>query len=374
MFRGKEFRKEFNNLSTLRAYFPHAPILALTATAPKEIIHAITDSLQLENPYLLNVNPNRKNIFLEKKLRLDTFHGMLGYDNILLPLAKDLKDKLLDFPQTIIYSKLRYCGYAYRLFERILADKQYHDNSHSPSMSLFVQFHSPQTSKMKEEILKEIKKEYSHIRVIFATSALGMGVNAPFIDQVIHIGPSSSLEQYMQEFGRAGRSGKNARAILHYTNSEIAENKLKFGLVNQSVQLYCRSENECLRKILLHHFGFSVSKQVPCCSICNPEMCTTFEKEKEIVFKCRHLSDANLDLLADAFDELLANLDLDLTENAAELFFGKICSADIADDVARLLTDVEYIKDIRDLFKHNIWDENVSKDIFSLIEKFSTAL
>ena len=74
---------------------------------------------------------------------------------------------------TIVYLKLKYCGYAYRLFEGILKDKQYSGNISDPVARLFAQFHGPQTKRMKKDIIHEIGKENSRIRVIFATSALG---------------------------------------------------------------------------------------------------------------------------------------------------------------------------------------------------------
>ena len=120
--------------------------------------------------------------------------------------------------------KLKYCGIAYALFERVIRDK-FVGEDQSPCARLFCQFHAPQTSKMKKEILSEIKRHNSRIRVIFATTALGMGVNAPYVDNVIHITPPASIEAYMQEFGRAGRKGQNAKAVLFYNNSDIAANK-----------------------------------------------------------------------------------------------------------------------------------------------------
>ena len=55
----------------------------------------------------------------------------------------------------------------------------------SHAVVFFAQFHAPQTDHMKAEILEEIKKETSNIRVIFATSALGMGVDAPNVENII---------------------------------------------------------------------------------------------------------------------------------------------------------------------------------------------
>lgn len=60
----------------------------------------------------------------------------------------------------------------------------------------FAQFHASQTRRMKKDIISEIKKENSRVRVIFATSALGMGVDAPHVVEIIHITPPSSFEAY----------------------------------------------------------------------------------------------------------------------------------------------------------------------------------
>ena len=126
---------------------------------------------------------------------------------------------------TIIYLKLKCCGYAYGLFERILKDRQHVGGTSEPTSRLFAQFHAPQTSRMKKDTISEIKKENSRVRVLFATSALGMGVDAPYVINVIQISPPSSLEAYMQEIGRAGRTGLSSCATLCYNNSDIGKNK-----------------------------------------------------------------------------------------------------------------------------------------------------
>ena len=89
------------------------------------------------------------------------------------------------------------------LFERIMKSEQY-VGTDVPSNRLFAQFHAPQTTLMKEEIIKEIKKPDSAIQVIFATSALGN--YTPHVANIINICPPDSLEAYYQEIGRAGKT------------------------------------------------------------------------------------------------------------------------------------------------------------------------
>ncbi len=53
--------------------------------------------------------------------------------------------------------------------------------------------------------------------VMVATKGFGMGVDKPNIRYVIHRSPTTNLEAYAQEAGRAGRDGEIATAILYYS-------------------------------------------------------------------------------------------------------------------------------------------------------------
>lgn len=157
--------------------------------------------------------------------------------------------------------------------------------------------------RMKKSIIAEIKKEDSRIRVLFVTSALGMGVNAPYVEHVIYITPPSNIESYVEETGRAGRSGIASRATLFYNNSDIAANK-KY--VEEPMKAYCRSEDTCLRKLILEYLGFSCVNQQRCCCICDE----TFSKVavrvlKSVQPKARELPNGNKSILKELiFNEL----------------------------------------------------------------------
>lgn len=81
------------------------------------------------------------------------------------------------YPITDIYLPLKWCGFAYKLFESVLGNYQYYPkNSFAvPKNGLFGQFHAPQTNDMKEEILQQLTSPNSTVRVVFATIAMGMG-------------------------------------------------------------------------------------------------------------------------------------------------------------------------------------------------------
>jgi ATP-dependent DNA helicase RecQ len=59
------------------------------------------------------------------------------------------------------------------------------------------------------------------LRVIAATNAFGMGVDKPDVRLVIHLDTPGSLENYLQEAGRAGRDQDPARCILLYDDADL---------------------------------------------------------------------------------------------------------------------------------------------------------
>ncbi|MBV2234422.1 MAG: RecQ family ATP-dependent DNA helicase [Sterolibacterium sp.] len=59
------------------------------------------------------------------------------------------------------------------------------------------------------------------LRVIAATNAFGMGVDKPDVRLVIHLDTPGSLENYLQEAGRAGRDQQQARCILLYDDADL---------------------------------------------------------------------------------------------------------------------------------------------------------
>ncbi len=339
-------------------------MLALTATAPPSVIRMLIQSLCMDlNVKVINKNPNRENVFLDKRIRLPNQYGTTSYEQILEPIAQDLLQQREKYPMTIVYMGLKYCGFAYQLFNRILADSQFVGDDKEPSSRLFGQFHAPQTPHMKADILTEIKKKSSRLRVVFATTALGMGVNVPNVSKIIHIGPPSSLEAYMQEIGRAGRSGSKSCAIMYYNNSDIAKNK---DIINDSIREYCTSKNVCLRKIILNYFGFESIQQKECCVICNGSSAVSSIKQT-IPQRVRNLSDDCVELF---YKEAKTIVDMCNAEHIGNIIDCNTVDSDML--VKQILDGISLIESERDLLQnYGIWNENCSGALFELISTYA---
>ena len=106
----------------------------------------IKDSLGLKSCMNIVGNPDRKNIYYEK---IDSV------EHIFYPIAKGFLNDKINYPLTVIYIPLRWCGYAYKLFESLLGIKQYYPDGalDFPENRLFAHFHASQTKQMKEQIL-----------------------------------------------------------------------------------------------------------------------------------------------------------------------------------------------------------------------------
>ena len=78
-------------------------------------------------------------------------------------------------------------------------------------------------AKLPPEAKKTIQDAFikGGLRVIAATNAFGMGIDKPDVRLVIHADIPGSLENYLQEAGRAGRDREPARCVLLYSIDDV---------------------------------------------------------------------------------------------------------------------------------------------------------
>lgn len=76
---------------------------------------------------------------------------------------------------------------------------------------------------MQGEDKRAVQEDFiaGKLDVIAATNAFGMGVDKPDVRLVIHLDTPGSLENYLQEAGRAGRDQAPARCVLLYDDADL---------------------------------------------------------------------------------------------------------------------------------------------------------
>ena len=86
---------------------------------------------------------------------------------------------------------------------------------------------------LQPEEKKTIQRNFieGELRAIAATNAFGMGIDKPDVRLVIHADIPSSLENYLQEAGRAGRDQQQAHCVLLYTKDDVER---QFGMSARS--------------------------------------------------------------------------------------------------------------------------------------------
>jgi len=271
-FRGEDFRKDFKKIGEdLLPLLPSVQVMLFTATAPPSVRDQILSNLGMKEARIIEVNPDRANIQYRKELRPPSKDSKDHLDNIISKLAEELKEKKGKFPQTIVYTDLAYIGYCYWKTELILGDEQYIGEA-AVENRIFAQYHSEYTDDMKQTIVSELCKEISKLRLVFATVALGLGLDAPHVRRVIHYGAPTSMEKYFQETGRAGRDNVYAVAVLFYNNTDLRSNRPG---ISKSIVEYCKVDDQCLRECMLSYFGYmppANRAKHACCSNCNPYM------------------------------------------------------------------------------------------------------
>ena len=264
--RGENFRKAFFEIGTLRSLVSTSVnMMALTATATKETVSTVMLHLAMDDPQMIGLNAERSNIkyFVKPSIPVDEFCSTF---------TAQLMSTRTMTPKTVIFCQtLKDCSEIFASIKRKLGPNITEPPGlpNIPELRLVTVFTAVSKNDLRETILQEFCKPNSVLRVVVASSAFGMGVNVADIACVINWSLPPTLEDLVQQTGRAGRNGQPAEAILYSRNSS---NK-----VSKPMKDYAENTTLCRRYLLFKDFLYSNQKEditaCQCCDLCTP-MCT----------------------------------------------------------------------------------------------------
>ena len=100
----------------------------------------------------------------------------------------------------------------------------------------------------REQLVKRFLGESEpHVDRIICTNAFGMGLDVPNVRLVVHWQHPASVEDYMQEFGRAGRDGLPSVAVLLYDDQ--SDRRLLEFMANKAVSAADMTETAAAARI-----------------------------------------------------------------------------------------------------------------------------
>lgn len=197
---GHDFRPSYRQIHVLQEIRPNATYIALTATATENVLNDISKNLKIEDATVF------KKSFLRKELGYRIFNVEDKLPRLLLALNKSNKP-------AIVYVRSR---------------------NRTKEVAAFLNANGIKTSYYHGGLSSEEKKEAFNswmnekTQAMVATNAFGMGIDKSNVALVVHLDLPYSIENYVQEAGRAGRNGERSFSMVFQNSNDIHAVKSQF--------------------------------------------------------------------------------------------------------------------------------------------------
>ena len=193
---GHDFRPAYLRVGLERAALGNPQILALTATATPRVQDDLMERLGMSDAAVVSAPPHRTNLRLSARV---------AYGNLKFAAAGKLL-KRLTRPGIV------YCATTKAVDEIYAALRR----ARIPA----VRYHGKMTKTERVKAQKRFTRRGPRL-VMVATTAFGMGIDKPNIRYILHYQVPGSIEQYVQEAGRAGRDGRTSECIVLFDPADL---------------------------------------------------------------------------------------------------------------------------------------------------------
>lgn len=289
---GDDFRPSYGRLREIRRALGEPPVLAFTATAGRKVQRRILDSLGMPDARVFLCGIDRPNIALVRCQISDDGERC----RIVAGITRSVGGKCMIFVPTKRVGKAVQTAF-------------------SKLDGMDIPFYHGQLPARERDFLEArfTGRNEPELDTIICTNAFGMGLNIKNVRLIAHWVQPASVEDYVQEMGRAGRDGLRSIAMLFRspedtdilrfmakksvekaTREEISTSQLLAAKLERiaDMERIARSES-CFRKELIMYFEedtpsphksfairllertFSCSekptKAAFCCDFCNPK-------------------------------------------------------------------------------------------------------
>ena len=189
-------------------------------------------------------------------------------DEFTSDISEELIAKQSNFPKTVAFVRsYKDCSCIYSIIKRksgvyFTAPPRFPDTSEFRLVDMYTRV---LTNEKKSQVMESFSSASGKLRLIIATTAFGMGVDCPDITRIIHWGSPETVEEYIQETGRAARNGNPATATLYTSKSSR--------FASDTMKRYIKNNSDCRSKMLFKPFlmyseNSIIHKGCKCCDIC----------------------------------------------------------------------------------------------------------